>query len=188
MIARSLALLMIVSAGTVRNHVSTQDWILYRNAATRISFRYPPSLRIHERNVQEFGLQDAELIADLVGDTKLDPGTVVLRFIVNRGVATSQTVAARSQFLRSGCKSVSSMPLDGHQTLVCVSCGRAACHWTVEVLEPRECTILTLLAGDDTDQALPPPHDGIFPLLSIIKTVHFESPRRITPPTFQGSK
>ena len=67
MIARFLTVVMALTAGTVGNHVSTQNWILYHNVATGISFRYPPSLRIHERNVQEFGLPDAELIVDLVG-------------------------------------------------------------------------------------------------------------------------
>lgn len=53
------------------------------------------------------------------------------------------------------------------------SSGRAAVGWSVEVLEPRECTIVTLLGGADYEQSLPPPHNGGFPLLSIIRTVHF---------------
>jgi hypothetical protein len=124
--------------------------------------------------VKEFGSPDAELIVDLVGDTAMNPGTVVLRFIVNRGVATPQTVAERSRIIREGCQSTTTMLLDGHQALVCVYSGRAATHWKAEVLYPRECTILTLLAGADSDEASPPPHDGTFPLLSIIKTLHFE--------------
>jgi hypothetical protein len=65
------------------------------------------------------------------------------------------------------------MMIDGHEAVVCVSQGGAATGWSVETLEPRECTILTLLGGADADQAVPPPHDGEFPLLSIIRTVHF---------------
>jgi hypothetical protein len=178
MIARFLTLLMVLSAGTVRNHVSTQDWVLYRNAATGVAFRYPPSLRVHERDVQEFGLLDAELIVDLVGDTEMNPGTVVLRFIVHRGLATPQKVAARSRSLRGSCKSLTSMPINGHQALVCVYTGRAAIHWRLEVLDPRECTIVSELLGADSYEADPPPHDGTFPLLSIIKTLHFELPKK----------
>jgi hypothetical protein len=180
MIARFLTVVMALTAGTVGNHVSTQNWILYHNVATGISFRYPPSLRIHERNVQEFGLPDAELIVDLVGETEMNPGTVVLRFIVNRGVATPQTVAERSRIIRKGCQSTTTMLLDGHRALVCVSTvGRAALpRWSVAVLYPRECTILSLLAGADADEANPPPHDGTFPLLSIVKTLHFELPKK----------
>jgi hypothetical protein len=174
LMASFLTSTMTLPAATGGNPVSTQNWIFYHNTATGISFRYPPSLRIQERNVQEFGLPDAELIVDLVGDTAMNPGTVVLRFIVNRGVATPQTVAERSRIIRKGCQSTTTMLLDGHQALVCVYSGRAATHWKVEVLYPRECTILTLLAGADSDEASPPPHDGTFPLLSIIKTLHFE--------------
>ena len=178
MLAGLMTLLMALSAGTYSQHVSTQGWVLYRNAATGLTFRYPPSLRIQERNVQEFGLPDAEQIVDLVGDTEMNPGTVVLRFIVQRGMPTPQTVAARSRSLRKSCKSVTPMPIDGHQAFVCVYTGRAAIHWEIEVLEPRQCTILSLLAGADSYQADPPPHDGTFPILSIIKTVHFESPKK----------
>jgi hypothetical protein len=173
MIASFLTLVMALTAGAAGDHVSTQKWILYHHVPTGISFRYPPQLRIHERNVKEFGLPDAELIVDLVGDTEMNPGTVVLRFIVNRGVATPQTVAERSRIIREGCQSTTAMLLDGHQALVCVYSGRAATHWKVEVLYPRECTILTLLAGADSDEASPPLRDGVFPLLSIIKTLHF---------------
>ncbi len=174
MIAKSFALLVTLAAGAADGPVGTHDWILYRNTATGISFRHPRSLRVHERDPREFGLRDAELIVELVGDTKLNPGAIVLRFIVNRGQATPETIVQRSKSLRGWCKSVSLMRLDGHQALVCVWCGRAACHWTVEVLQARQCTILSLLGGADSDEAAPPPHDGIFPLLSIIQTLHFE--------------
>ena len=177
MSATSLILLMVLAAAPVTNHVKAQDWILYRNWAAGLSFRHPPSLRVRERDPLKFGLPDAELIVDLIGDTKANPGTTVLRFIVNRGEATPQTISQRSKLLRATSKSLSSMPLDGHQALVSVFCGRAACHWSVEVLQPRECTILTLLNDPIEDQAAPP-HDGTFPLLSIIETLHFESPKK----------
>ena len=173
MIVTSPALLLALFAAA-NSQVATQGWVSYRSATTGLTFRYPPSLRVHQRDPQEFGLQDAELIVDLVGDTKLNPGTVVLRFIVNRGEATRRTMSQRLKLLRAGCRSLSYMYLDGHRVPVCVSCARGACHWSVEVLQPRECTILTLLGGADHDEGQPPPHDGIFPLLSIIETVHFE--------------
>lgn len=179
MIASFLTLVMALNAGTGGPHVSTRGWVLYQNAATGISFRYPRSLRIHERRLQEFGLPDAELIVDLLGDTEMNPGTIVLRFIVNRGLSTPQSVAERVRVIRRGCQSTTTMLLDGHQALVCVySSGRAAgLRWNVAVLYPRECTILSLLSGADSYEASPPPRDGAFPLLSIIKTLHFEPPK-----------
>jgi hypothetical protein len=68
------------------------------------------------------------------------------------------------------------MMIDGHDALVCFSQGSAATNWSVDILEPRECTIVTLLGGADSGQAAPPPHDGEFPLLSIIRTVRFTAP------------
>jgi len=177
MIVTSPALLLALVAAA-NSQVVTQGWVSYRNTTTGLNFRYPPSLRVHQRDPQQFGLQGAELIVDLVGDTKLNPGTVVLRFIVNRGEATPLTVSQRLKSLRTGCKSLSYIYLDRHRVPVCVSCGRAACHWSVEVLQPRECTILTLLGGADYDEGQPPPRDGIFPLLSIIETLHFELPKK----------
>jgi len=108
----------------------------------------------------------------------MNPGTVVLRFIVSRGEAAEDTVPQRLRALRSACRSLTYLSIDGHPAAVCVTCGRSACHWAVGVLQPRECTIVTLLGGADADEAQPPPHDGLFPLLSIIKGLRFESPKK----------
>jgi len=44
-------------------------------------------------------------------------------------------------------------------------------------LHPRECDIFPMEPGEGFNDNLPPSHDREFPLLSIIKTVHFELPR-----------
>ena len=160
------------------------EWVPYHNAATGLSFRYPASLRIRERDPRPFGLPDAEEITELLGDTKLNPGTVVLRFIVNRGETTPETATVKARAVREryasdtdSRESLTAMQLDGHEALVSVGCGARgpACHWGVNILQPRECLILSLLTGADFEEALPPPHDGLFPLLSIIRTVHFHT-------------
>ncbi len=158
------------------------EWVSYHNSATGLSFRDPPSLRIRERDPRSFGLPDAEEITELVGDTKLNSGTVVLRFIVNRGETTPETAAAKARAVREryasdtdSRESLTTMQLDGHEAFVEVFCGARgpACHWSVHVLQPRDCLILTLLTGADFEEALPPPHDALFPLLSIVRTVLF---------------
>lgn len=148
-------------------------WIQFHDPETGLSFRYPPDLHIRERNPQEFGLPNVETILDLIGNSKLNPGTILLRFLVKRGVTSPNERTKRLQVLRHVCKKTSLMMVDGHAAVVCVSTGRAATHWSLEILQPRDCTILTLLGGVDYGQSLPPPHDGEFPLLSIIRTVHF---------------
>ena len=162
--------------------VNPAAWARYDNRATGLSFRYPSYLRIRERDPISFGLPEVEEITELLGDTKLNPGTVVLRFMVNRGETTPETAAAKARAARERYasntddrESLSTMQLDGHEALVAVGCGRAACHWGVSVLQPRECGILTLLGGEDSSEATAPPHDGLFPLLSIIRTVHFHA-------------
>lgn len=150
-----------------------QRWIQFHDPETGLSFRYPPDLHVRERSPQEFGLPNVETVVDLIGNTKLNPGTIVLRFLVKRGVTSRNERTKRLQVLRHVCKTTSLMMVDGHTAVVCVSTGKAATHWSLEILQPRECTILTLLGGADYEQSLSPPHDGEFPLLSIIRTVHF---------------
>jgi hypothetical protein len=170
--------LLLLGSAPAAVPVNTGGWPLFRDTLTGLTFRYPPSLRIRLRNPQDFGLLDAALIVDLVGDTAMNPETTVLRFIVDRGNPTAETTALKVRGFRSACRSLTTMTIDDHRAFVCVSCGRAACQWSVNILKPRRCTILTLLGGADSDWATPPPRDGIFPLLTIIKTLHFETPSR----------
>ena len=64
----------------------------------------------------------------------MNPGTVVLRFLVRSGHLAPSARAGKLKQLRTGCKSTSSMMIDGH--------------------------------------------DAEFPLLSIIRTVHFTATPR----------
>lgn len=153
----------------------TPRWIQFHDAKTGLSFRYPPDLHVQQRDPQKFGLPNVESVVDLIGSTKLNPGTIVLRFLVRRGNTSPGERTKVLEELRRVCKKNSSITVNGHKAVVCVSSGSGAVHWSVEILEPRECTILTLLGGADYDQTLPPPHNGEFPLLSIIRTVHFTS-------------
>ncbi|MEJ2006545.1 MAG: hypothetical protein P8Z30_00055 [Acidobacteriota bacterium] len=170
---RPLVCFALVSMAALPAAAQKPGWIQFHDAKTGLSFRYPPNLHIHRRDAQKFHLPNVETVVDLIGNTKLNPGTIVLRFLVKRGRTSPSVRTKRLQLLRRVCKKTSSMVVDGHKAVVCVSTGRAAVHWSVEILRPRECTILTLLGGADAYQAQPPPHNGEFPLLSIIHTVHF---------------
>jgi hypothetical protein len=173
---RRVIVLAFLCIGAPQASAQAPHWIKFRDAETGLSFRYPPELRVRELDPGKFHLPNLEKVVELIGDTKLNPGTIVLRFLVKRGRTTPRTAASEFNRLRQVCRSASSINVGGHQAAVCVSCGRGAFHWQVEVLQPRQCTIVTLLGGADAQQALPPPHDGRFPLLSIIKTVYFAPP------------
>ncbi len=169
------------------NTTNAADWLSYHNAATGLVFRYPPSLRIHERDPQSFGLPDVEEITDLLGDTKFNPGTIALRFVVQRGERTPEMAAAKARDEREkhakpdsdSRESLTTIQLDGHEALVSVGCGHPACQWAVNILQPRECAIFTMI-HEPIEDTYSPPHDGTFPLLSIIQTVRLE---RVPNPT-----
>lgn len=168
-----LAVLACVFGGNLPALAQTARWIQFHDPQTGLSFRYPPNLRIRHRDPGKFGLPAVQSIVELIGNTPLNPGTIVLRFLVKRGTPSAAEQEKTRNLLRSVCKTTSSMMVHGHEAVVCVTRGSGAKRWSVEILGPRECTIVTLLGGADADQAAPPPHDGEFPLLSIIRTVHF---------------
>jgi len=171
--ARVLVILALACLCPPSAAAQTARWIEFHDPQTGLSFHYPPGLHVRQRDPRKFGLPRIERVVDLIGDTTVNPGTVVLRFLVHRGYPLHGARAKTLEELRRGCKTTSFLNIDGLKAVVCISAGSAAIHWSVEILDPRECTILTLLGGADADQALPPPHDGEFPLLSIIRTVRF---------------
>lgn len=162
--------------------VSQGGWLNYHSPVSGLSFRYPPSLRIEERSPRSFGLPEAQEITDLVGDTPMNPGSVVLRFIVDRGRTNAELAARRITLLKeqySGSdkplRSATPIHVDGHEALVKVDCF-PTCRWSVNIFQPRNCTILSVLGGADAAYAEPPLRDdSAFPLLTIIETVHFNS-------------
>jgi hypothetical protein len=171
----------------LRGDAAQGDWLVYRNAKDGLSFRYPPSMRIEERNPAKFGFDNVpDVIVDLRGDGLNNRNVIVMRFICARGQKTPEMAAARVRALREthpeedptgrvSAGAVGSMQVDGHEAIVSCGCGRAACQWSVLTLQPRECDIFPMEPGEGSNDSLPPPHDGEFPLLSIINTVHFES-------------
>ena len=175
-----LVAIACVSIGTASAQARAARWSRFHDRQTGLSFRYPPDLRIRRRDPRKFNLPAVHSIVELVGDTRANPGTVVLRFLVKRGNTSSAEREKRREFLRSGCSTSSPMMIGGHEAVVCVSAASAAVRWSVEILQPRECTIVTLLGGADAAQALPPPHDGEFPLLSIIRTVRFVAASKLS--------
>lgn len=97
----------------------------------------------------------------------------ILRFICAAGVKTPEmAVATLRRFRKQSSKDerpCASMQIDGHEAFVG---GPFNGPWSVNILQPHACEIFPM--ADLSDDA-PPPHDGKLPLLSIVRTVHFES-------------
>jgi hypothetical protein len=135
-------------------HAAPPGWKQYRNAPTGLSFWYPPSLQVSERETRRPGLADADAIVDLT-----DGHLNVMRFIVWHDAASA------SQAISRACKPIR---LAGQEAAFeCVMC-IPACLWTVEIVSPRLCTIQF--------ESPPKPGDSI-PTLEIAKTVDFEEGR-----------
>ena len=186
--------------------IATSGWREFQDPAVGLSFRYPPSLRVRVKEPQEFGippLTDQDLSSpstglaqavDLIGDTPVNTGTIVLSFLLFRETTTPEMAAEKIKRAfkfqsrvheaeienapvsgRPVCSSLRTIHLDGHEALLRIDCGRAAWHWQIIIMQPRPCLISTGLMGNDYVESVPPPHDGMFPLLSIIRTVDIDA-------------
>jgi hypothetical protein len=142
-------------------------WLSYENPKARLAFQYPPGLRVREAPEELRLGMGAQSIIDITSGT---PAAVVLRLIVR---PTRLRQAPDFASLRRGCASSSSIEIDRHPALVGVTCGRGACSWTVHMLEPMRLDILSLTREANLGRTPPAPHDGRFPILSIIRTLHF---------------
>lgn len=171
-----------LTASALRGDKGDDTWLTYSSPKNGLSFRYPPSMRVEERNPEPFHFDKApELIVDLKGDEPNNPDLLVMRFICAPGQQTREMAAAKlGALLRTHPEknetgrvtdgAIGSMQVDGHEAVVSCGCGRAACQYGVLILQPRECSIGMF----GTNHASEPPYDGEFPVLSIINTIHFE--------------
>lgn len=176
-----------LSPSQLRGDAVESNWLHYRNSENGLSFRYPPSIRVEERNPRPFHLDvTPEVVVDLKGDEPNNPNITVMRFICYRGRRTSKDATGAARELlkthpredasgRVDDGSIGAIRVAGHEAIVSCSCGRAACGYSIHVLQPYSCQILPMVGGDGFRDNLPPPHDGMFPLLSIVRTVHFQS-------------
>ena len=171
--------------------ISDQDiesgWSFYRDK-DGFSFRYPPSLTVRvdvvpmaHQSWQPDGIHwDREV--SLVGDTPINPRSKVLvfRHVMVRtwlGRPFSASLAGRLVQLRKGCDTVNLLQMSKTTGFVCNTHGSAAHHWDVYTLAPYVLDISTALGGADSDDGNPPPHDGRFPLLLILRSVSVQLPQ-----------
>jgi hypothetical protein len=166
----------------LRGDEAKGGWFTYQNPKNGLTFRYPSSMWVEERNPIPFHLDvTPEVVVDLKGDEPGNPNIIVMRFICAYGQKTPEMAAVKARALlkthpeenatgRVSGGTIDTMQVDGHEAIVGCGCGRAACSWSVLTLQPRECNIFPMLPGDGN----PPPNDARFPILSIIKTIHFK--------------
>lgn len=175
-----------LSPVALRGDVAASNWLTYRSPKNGLTFRYPESMWVKELDPTSFHLDVVpELVLDIKANESNNPDSTILRFICARGRETPEMASSDARALlktrphenpsgRVDEGAIGTMQVDGHEAVVSCSCGRAACHYRVLTLQPYECKILPTVSKGDIRDNLPPPHDGDFPILSIINTVHFE--------------
>jgi hypothetical protein len=155
------------------------DWAVYENRTVGLTFRYPRGLRTREAPDYIRAGVGARAVIELVGKTELEPDAIVLRFIIDPfkdpqfgsdSIPTEDYLAHE----RTGCNSFSYLTIDGHRALNCVTCGRAACSWTLMLEKPVRCNILSFTDRETFgNRTAMRPHDSRFPILSILRTIRF---------------
>jgi hypothetical protein len=126
-------------------------------------------MRVEESDPATFHFDyPPQVIVDVVG-----PGTG-LRFMCAADVKSAEMLQRLGQPSSEDRTACGSMRVDGHEAIVG---GHDFGQWSVTILQPRVCEIFPTAsgAGADLSDDAPPPHDAKFPLLSIVRTVHFES-------------
>jgi hypothetical protein len=176
-----------LDAQALRGDIARTDWLFYQNRKNGLSFRYPSTMRIEERDPTAFHIDVVPtVIVDLRGNEPTNPNITLLRIICAEGRKSAEAAETKARALlethpkenssgRVADGAVGTIQVDGHEAVVSCGCGRAACHYSIQTLQPYECQIFPMVTGEGFFDNYPPPHDGKFPILSIIKTVHFES-------------
>jgi hypothetical protein len=178
---RSLLIAAVVCSSFMQPSTSTAepDWAVYENSTVGLTFRYPRGLWIREAPDYVRAGLGARAVIELVGKAELEPEAVVLRFIIEPfkdPPFTSDSIPTEGHLAneRTGCNAFSYLTIDGHRALNCVTCGRAACSWTLMLATPVRCNILSFTDHETFGKRTAMrPHDSRFPILSILRTIRF---------------
>ena len=159
----------------LRGDAAEGDWLTYRTAKDGLSFRYPRSMQVEDRDPTGFGYDkahDPEVVVDLQAH-----GSIIMRFICEPGERTPEMAATMLRRIRQQASekdsALTTMQIDSHGAILG---GPKRGPWSIALLQPRACDVFPMDPPDDDRR--PPPHDGQYPLLSIIETVHFEPVQR----------
>jgi hypothetical protein len=145
------------------------SWITYRNSLYGFSLSYPASLAMTSRHVDFFHIEGLVFCLELVD--KAHPNTVVLRIMISEPFQHPLALVKDAAFLQKVCKTYKEFILGGRQAITCVTCGSAACGWKIVLPGTQQIEIFSMvLNGRETEQ----PEDQIYPIRSIISTMHFE--------------
>ncbi len=144
---------------------------VYRNVEVGFSIRCAVSMKPVLRDPDEFGGTDMgwKLVLDFV--TSGDNPVTALRLIVKEPRLPTYPPTDLAA-LRAVCKTYAITSVGQRLALTCVTCGRAACSWTVHVQGQPEFSILSL---DHEASTTSVPEDGDLPIRSMIESIRFEA-------------
>ena len=148
-----LALLVIASAASafaqsVATPPTPTDWLVYRDPANGIAFRYPPSLKVVVPSLERPNASGLVSIVQLWPADGPREGFAVLAILIK--VCGDPMVACWDEAQRRSCHSFEAFPVGTARAFQCVDFGSAACHWSVQVdLKGRQIMFQAPAAGYD---------------------------------------
>ena len=138
-------MLVIASAATafaqpVATPTPPTDWLVYRDDANAISFRYPPNLNVVKPSLEHMHVRGLVSIVQLwpVDDPKPDWPVLTMTVVACGEPAVPCSDDARVEArLRLWCHNFEQFPVGNAQAFQCVEFGSAACHWSAQVNRDR---------------------------------------------------
>lgn len=164
-------LLMLVVAAfgaNQRTSIAYSGWRTYSNSDYGVSFRYPPTMKMLVLNPQAPGIPN--LVLRIVLKTKSKPMTNIVGLFVLKPDKNSMVLYPSKAFLKKTCRNYGELKYGGYEVLRCVSCGRAACSWTMYHLGRFAYEWVDI--RPKTPRSYAPGNHG-YPVLDIIKSAHY---------------
>ncbi len=107
------------------------DWLVYRDDANGIAFRYPPSLKVDVPALERPNGSGIVSIVQLWPADGSREGSAVLAILVQ--VCGDPMVACWDRVYRRDCHSFETFPVGNAHAFQCVDFGSAACHWSAHL-------------------------------------------------------
>ena len=159
--------------------------LVYINEELGFSIRYPDNVRPVTRDPTK--LDSGEMgYALALRFVTADPQPSTILSVIARRPKPPTYPPTELKTLRAGCLGYRETMVGGRRAAVCVTCGRGACHWAVEVPGAPEFTISGPNPSDepeprdrdtDVEWLLQQPEDAAYPVKSMIESIHFRERR-----------
>ena len=158
--------------------------LLYTNEDLGFTIRYPENVRPIARDPRELGRDMGYVLALRFVTADPQPSTVLT--VIARRPEPPTYPPMELETLRAGCLGSRDTMVGGRRAVVCVTCGRGACHWAVEVPGTPQFSISGAPPRNEPESRdrdihvkwlLRQPENGAYPVKSMIESIRFRQRR-----------